>query len=114
MSTVVMNNHIQTALTGLLSPQALSNLYISPFDIVEYGVEVELAFRATYISAFAQDMRIAMHVACAAFICALCAWQKNPPTVAERSAALELAVREHQESKREKSSSKLQVNNECA
>lgn len=95
-----MNNHIKSALTGLLSSEALSELYISPFNIVEYGPEVELAFRASYINAFAQDLRIAMYVACAAFVCALCTWQKNPPTVAERSAALEVAVREYQESKR--------------
>ena len=71
---------------------------------------MELAFRASYINAFKQDMRIAMCVACAARVCALCAWQKNPPTVAERSAALEVAVREYQESKREKGPSRAQLN----
>jgi hypothetical protein len=104
-----MNNHMKSALTGLITPQALSDLYISPFNILEYGPEVEIAFRASYIKAFAQDLRIGMYVACAAFVCALCAWQKNPPTVAERSAALEVAVREFQALKKEREQSKRQL-----
>jgi len=81
VSTVVMNNHIKTALTRLLDPQALSDLYISPFNIIDYGLEVEIAFRESYIKAFAQDLRIGMYVACAALVCALFSWQKTPPTV---------------------------------
>ena len=97
VSTIIMNNHLQAALEGVVSPAVLQALYISPFTIVEYGVSTELDFRTSYISAFREDMRVAMYVAVAAFICSLCAWQPHPPTVKERSEQLAQAVKEYQE-----------------
>jgi len=59
-----------------------------------------LLFRNSYIAAFSEDMRNAMYVSIAAFAISLCAWQKNPPTVQERSELLAVAVKSYQDEKR--------------
>jgi hypothetical protein len=45
-------------------------------------------------------MRIALYVSITAFVCSICAWHSNPPTVQERSELLAVAVKEYQESKK--------------
>lgn len=97
VSTIIMNKHLQAALEGVVSPAVLQALYISPFTILDYGVSTALDFRTSYISAFREDMRIAMYVSVVAFIASLCSWQRHPPTVKERSEQLAEAVKEYQE-----------------
>jgi hypothetical protein len=96
-----MNNHLESALKGVVSPSVLKSLFISPFTISEYDLRTEALFRDSYIKAFSEDMSIALYVAAAAFVVSLCAWQKNAPTVKERSALLAKAVEEYQNGVRE-------------
>ena len=92
-----MNNHIETALKGHVSNEVLKNIYLSPFSILDYGVEAAQLFRESYIGAFAQDMRVCMYIAIVGFVTSLFIWQKHPPTVAERSALLEVAVQKYKD-----------------
>jgi len=91
ISTIVMNNHLQAALEGTVSPEILQYLYISPFTILKYGVSIALEFRRSYIAAFANDMRIAMYISVAAFVFSLCTWQRHPPTMKEKRELLAAA-----------------------
>jgi hypothetical protein len=95
-----MNGHMKAALEVIVSPEVLESLYISPFTILEYGLPAEIAFRSSYIKAFSEYLRISMYVSIAAFVCSLCAWQRNPPTVQERSELLAIVVKEYQENKK--------------
>jgi hypothetical protein len=100
VSTIIMNDHMKAALEGIVSSEVLQSLYISPFTILQYGLPAEIAFRSSYIKAFSEDMRIALYVSIAAFLCSICAWHSNPPTVQERSELLAVAVKVYQESKK--------------
>jgi hypothetical protein len=100
VSTIIMNDHMKAALEGIVSSDVLQSLYISPFTILQYGLPAEIAFRNSYIKAFSEDMTIALYVSIAAFVCSICAWHSNPPTVQERSELLAVAVKEYQESKK--------------
>ena len=95
VSTIVMNNHVQDTLEGVVSSDVLQSLYKSPFTITQYGVSTEALFRESYIRAFSQDMKISMYVAIVAFVVSICAWQRHPPTVQERSELLAAAVKEY-------------------
>jgi len=96
-STILMNNHIETALKGRVTNEILKKIYISPFSILDYGLEAAALFRQSYIGAFEQDMRVCMYIAIVGFVSSLCIWQKNPPTVEERSALLAKAVQEYKD-----------------
>jgi hypothetical protein len=96
-----MNNHLQSSLSDVVTPSVLQALFISPFTISDYGLETEALFRESYIKAFSEDLRVAMYVAIAAFVVSLCAWQKHPPTVKERSELLAKAVEEYRNGVRE-------------
>ena len=101
VSTIIMNNHLQSSLSGVVSPSTLTALFISPFTISDYSLETEALFRESYIKAFSEDLRVAMYVAIAAFVISLCAWQKHPPTVKTRSELLAKAVEEYRNGLRE-------------
>jgi len=96
-----MNNHLQSFLSGVVSPSTLTALFISPFTISDYSLETEALFRESYIKAFSEDLRVAMYVAIAAFLISLCAWQKHPPTVKTRSELLAKAVEDYRNGLRE-------------
>ncbi|EPE31907.1 MFS general substrate transporter [Glarea lozoyensis ATCC 20868] len=96
-STIIMNNHIETFLKGHVTDEVLRKILISPFSILDYGVEAALLFRSSYIHAFSQDMRVSMYIAIVGFVSSLCIYQKNPPTVAERSELLAKAVQEYKD-----------------
>ena len=96
LSTIIMNNHLQSTLGGIVSPSVLNALFISPFTIKQYSLETEVIFRESYIEAFSEDLRVAIYVSIAAFVVSLCAQQKHPPTVKERSELLAKAVEEYQ------------------
>ncbi|KAH6677569.1 major facilitator superfamily domain-containing protein [Halenospora varia] len=99
-STILMNNHIQSALTGHVTDEVLKKIYISPFSILDYGIEASLLFRSSYIEAFTQDMRVCMYIAIVGFVSSLCIWQRHPPTVAERSELLAKAVQDYKDEMR--------------
>jgi hypothetical protein len=61
-----MNSHIQEAFEGIISPESLQTLFISPFTIRNFGSTIASQFRETFIAIFAADMRIAMYVSVAA------------------------------------------------
>ena len=93
-----MNNHIQAALSGIVSDDILQIFYTSPFSVQNRVPAVALLeFRESYISAFQQDMMISLYVATGAFITSLATWQRNPPTVKQRSEDLARAVKAYQE-----------------
>ncbi|KAH8586548.1 major facilitator superfamily transporter [Bisporella sp. PMI_857] len=94
-STILMNNHIESTLTGQVTNEALKRIFISPFSILDYGLEAAALFRESYINAFTQDMRICLYIAVVGLLSSICIWQRNPPTVAERSELLAKAVQEY-------------------
>ncbi len=94
-----MNNNIEAALEGSVTPAVLKSLYVFPFTVLEDGIEVALKFRASYITSFKQDSYIGLYVSAAAFVCSLCIYQRNPPTVKQRSEELAAAVAAYQQSK---------------
>ncbi len=95
VSTITMNNHLQEAFEGIIGPESLQTLFISPFTIRNFGSTIASQFRETFIAIFAADMRIAMYVSVAAFGASLCAWQKNPPTIDQKMEQLEAARRRY-------------------
>jgi hypothetical protein len=99
VSSINLNKYLEASLKDIVSPEALNALYISPFTILDYGIPAAVAFRESYVKAFAQDMRISMYLGCAAFVCAICAWQKRAPTVQERSEKLAQAVKAYEDAK---------------
>lgn len=96
-STIIMNNHIETFLKGHVSDEDLRKILVSPFSILDYGVGSAVLFRSSYIQAFNQDMRVSMYIAIVGFVSSLCIYQRNPPTVAERSELLAKAVQEYKD-----------------
>ncbi|RDL33234.1 MFS general substrate transporter [Venustampulla echinocandica] len=96
-STIIMNNHMETSLKGAVTDEVLGKLFISPFSILDYGAIPALLFRESYISAFAQDMKLALYMSVVGFVTSLCIWQRHPPTVQERSDLLAKAVKEHRD-----------------
>ena len=92
VSTIVMNNHLQAALEGVVSPPVLKSLFIFPFTISEYDLKTEALFRKGYIKAFSEDLRVPMYVATIAFSVSLCVGPKHPPTAKERSELLAKAA----------------------
>lgn len=92
VSTITMNNHLQTALEDLVSPEILRSLFVSPFTIREYDLTIAAEFRKSYIGAFKDDMRIAMYISLVAFVASLCAWQKNPQTIKGKREKLAAAM----------------------
>jgi len=72
VSTIIMNNHLQSTLGGIVSPSVLNTLFISPFTIKQYSLETEVLFRESHIEAFSEDLRVARYVSIAAFLVSLC------------------------------------------
>jgi hypothetical protein len=96
-STIIMNNNIETFLKGHVTDEVLRKILISPFSILDYGAGPALLFRSSYIQAFSQDMQVSMYIAIVGFVSSLCIYQRNPPTVAERSELLAKAVQEYKD-----------------
>jgi hypothetical protein len=93
-----MTNHIQSALTGLVSDDILNIFYISSSSVQTRVPTIALLkSRESCIGAFKEDMRISMYVSIGAFVTSLATWQKNPPTAKERSEDLARAVKTYQE-----------------
>jgi len=92
-----MNNNIETFLKGVVTDEVLGKIFISPFSILDYGIIPAILFRSSYIKAFSQDMRVSMYIAIVGFVSSLCIYQRNPPTVEERSELLAKAVQEYKD-----------------
>ena len=88
---IILNNDIGAALTGILTPEQLSDFYSSPISILNFSLTQQYYVRETFITTFNKDMRICMYVSAACLLVTLFAYQKNPPNMKDRIEELEAA-----------------------
>lgn len=92
MGSAVFGSKI-TGLAGILSPEEISILYRNPGFASTLGVQEQVAVREAFAHSFNHSLRICTYVAAASLIVSLFVWQRHPPSIAERKAEQEAAMR---------------------
>ena len=83
-SFIVLNTMIRDRLESVLTPEELSDFYVSPVATYSFPPVKQLKIREVYIDSFNTSMRVCIGISAVAVIAALCTYQRDPPTIKKR------------------------------
>lgn len=83
IATIVLNQELVSDLSGIVPPDEINNLRHSLLAISSLTAQQAEVVRQAFADAFKTQLVINMGVAAAAFVFAICTWERHPTTFAQ-------------------------------
>ena len=88
IATIILNQHLQDDLQGILTETQINNIRHSLTAMSTLSSPQVHATQISFSKAFRTQMEVCMCVAAAALLSGLCSWQRHPLTFAENERGL--------------------------